>query len=284
MPRPAKLRKHKGQWCTNAGDRRGVYFGRVKDIPYAEAKALFYACLKSLKRPSRCQELPSRSVAEICDAHLDWVKKHRSGALFRQRKSLLNQFCNHRVSSSAGERLPGHGELIGRIRAASVTRQHVDDYLDHRRQSPCLRTGLPLGDKSLRAIVIAVKACWNWAANPVEDDGGGLLLDDHRPLRKLPRGFVQGKDLTEADLPTDEEVKILSRWATVNVSKVRAGTGKWRSRRPDEFYDHPDWHVFADMLRVNYETGARTSELCLALVRDFMPRTRQICLGKHKRM
>jgi integrase len=42
--------------------------------------------------------------------------------------------------------------------------------------------------------------------------------------------------------------------------------------------------VFADMLHVYHATGARTSELCHALVRDFMPRTRQLCLGKHKRV
>jgi len=37
------------------------------------------------------------------------------------------------------------------------------------------------------------------------------------------------------------------------------------------------------MLRAYHATGARTGELCSALVRDFMPRTSQICLGKHKR-
>ncbi len=37
------------------------------------------------------------------------------------------------------------------------------------------------------------------------------------------------------------------------------------------------------MLRTYHATGARTSELCGALVQDFMPRTRQICLGNHKR-
>jgi integrase len=130
--------------------------------------------------------------------------------------------------------------------------------------------------------VIAVKACWNWAADPIEDGGGGLLPAEHRPFRKLPRGFVQPKDLSEADLPTHDEIKILFRWAPVEPTKLPAGTGRWRNRVPAE-YSTADSHTFADMLRTYYATGARTSELCCALVRDFMPRTRQIGLGKHKR-
>jgi integrase len=159
----------------------------------------------------------------------------------------------------------------------------VEEYLEHRRTTPCKRTGKPLGDKSLRAIVIALKACWNWAAESLEDGGGGILPPNHQPLKKVSRGYVELKDLTEADLPTDEEIEILLRWSTVELSRVRAGTGRWRRRKPDEFFGNPDWRVFGDMLRVYHETGARTSELCDARVRDFMPRTGQLCLGKHKR-
>ena len=126
-----------------------------------------------------------------------------------------------------------------------------------------------------------MKACWNWAADSVED-GGGLIEEDHRPLAKLPRGFVAPKDLTEADLPTDEEIEILFRWGAVEPGFVRSGTGRWRRRLPNEC-STVDSQIFSDMLRVYHATGPRTSELCEVQVRDFMPRTSQLCLGKHKR-
>jgi integrase len=131
--------------------------------------------------------------------------------------------------------------------------------------------------------VIALKACWNWAAVEVADGGAGLLPPDHYPLAKLSRGFVAPKDLTEADLPTDVEIETLLRWAAVEPTQVFVEGGKWRQRLPDEFYTH-DSRVFADLLTVYHATGARTSELCDAVVRDFMPRTGQLCLGKHKRV
>jgi hypothetical protein len=201
-------------------------------------------------------ELPTHSVVEICNAHLQFVQDNRSDALYKQRKCILNGFCNYRVCQQNGEALPGRGYLVGQLRARIVTRSHVEAYLHHRRTTPSAKTGKPLGDKGLRHIVIAVKACWNWAADSAEDGGGGLLPDEPRPLRKLPRGFVQPKDLSEADLPTAEEIDILLRWAPVEPAKIPAGTGRWRSRVPDEYYT-ADSLTFADMLRTYHATGAR---------------------------
>lgn len=283
MPRKATLRKHQGYWFTQAGSRQGTYFGRVDDVPYREARRLFGEFLASLKHQALQFTLPDRSVAEVCDSHLQWVKLQRSDALYKQRKCLLNAFCNYRVGEFGGEKLPGAGRIIGQLRAKIITRRHVEAYLQHRRTTNSVKTGKPLGDKGLRSIVVALKATWNWAADELEDGGGGLLPPDHRPLRKLPRGYVAPKDLTEADLPTDEEIETLMRWSSVDPSKLSAGTGKWRSRVPDEYYT-PESRVFADLMRAYHATGARTSELCLALVRDFMPRTQQVCLGKHKRV
>jgi len=283
MSRAAKLGRHNGYWYTRAGNRAGVYFGRIGEVPYNEALKRFRKHLSTLDDDRKQTELPLLSVAEICDSHLLWAKNKRSPALFRQRQSILNHWCNHLIDVCNGKKLPGHGKPIGRLRGTILSREHVEQYLHHRRTIPCKKTGRPLGDKAIRGTVIALKACWNWAANTGEDDGGGLLPEDHRPLTKLSRGFVAPKDLSEADLPTDEEIEILFRWAAVEPFKVRAGRGAWRDRRPDEYYTHNS-QVFADVLRVYHATGARTSELCHALVRDFMPRTRQICLGKHKRV
>jgi integrase len=283
MPRAAKLGRHKGYWYTKSGSRAGVYFGRVGEVPFSEANNRFRKYLLTLNTERRCAALPQMSVAETCDRHLRWIQRERSPALLSQRTSVLNHWCNHVVDLFDGQRLPGHGKLIGRLRATVITRAHVEQYLQHRRENPSEHTGRPLGDKGQRAIVIAVKACWNWAADETIDGGGGLLPPEHRPLAKLSRGFVAPKDLTEADLATDAEVEVLFRWAAVEPTKVRDDAGAWRDRLPDEYYTH-DSRVFADMLHVYHATGARTSELCAAVVRDFMPRTRQICLGKHKRV
>jgi integrase len=282
MPRRAALRRAKGYWFTQAGDRHGTYFGRIDEVSYAEAKRRFGEFLAAQKYDRKQQELPTLSVVEICNAHLQFAKDNRSDALYKQRKSILTGFCNFRVGNHYGERLTGHGHLVGQLRAKIITRAHVEAYLQFKRNTPTAKTGRPLGEQALRHIVIAVKACWNWAADAVQDGGGGLLPADQRPLSKLPRGFVQPKDLTEADLPTDEEIEILFRWAAVEPSKLPAGTGRWRRRLPDE-YVTAESRTFADLLRTYHATGARTSELCEARVRDFMPRTKQICLGKHKR-
>jgi integrase len=282
MPRAPKLGKVNGYWCTKAGDQSGVYFGKVGEVPFKEANRAFRKYLATLSADRKQIKLPQLSVAEICDAHLAWVKSDRSPSLFRQRCSILNYWCKHEVEPYNGGRLPGHGKQIGRLRATVITRPHVEQHIQQRATNPSAHTGRPLGDKGQRAIVVAIKACWNWAANTIEDGGGGLLPEDLRPLAKLSRGYVAPKDLTESNLPTDEEIQFLFLWAVVEPTMVRAPHGRWRERRPDEIYTH-DSQVFADMLQVYHATGSRTSELCDALVRDFMPRTQQICLGSHKR-
>lgn len=283
MPRAAKLGRHKGYWYTKAGSRAGVYFGRIGEVPFSEANKKFRKYLNSLSVQRHSAALPELSVAEICDLHLRWVHDERSPALLRQRASILNHWCNHVVDCHGGQRLVGHGKTIGRLRATVITRAHVEQYLQHRCTTPSQHTGRPLGDKGRRAIVIALKACWNWAACSVADSGAGLLPADHFPLAKLARGCVAPKDLTEADLPTDNEIETLFRWAAVEPTQVLDDDGKWRQRNPDESCTH-DSAVFADMLRVYHSTGARTGELCNAVVRDFMNRTKQLSLGKHKRV
>jgi integrase len=283
MPRAAKLGRHKGYWYTKAGSRAGVYFGRTSEVPFSDANKHFRTYLASLAADRRQAALPEMSVAETCDLHLRWVRSARSVALLQQRASILNHWCNHVVGLSCGKRLPGHGKQIGRLRATVITRAHVEQYLDYRRRTPSKQTGRPPGDHSLRGIVIALKACWNWAADNAADGGGGIFSPQHRPLAKLSRGSIAPQDLSESDLPTTDEIQTLFRWAAVEPSRMRAGRGGWRDRLPDEYYT-ADSRVFADMLRVYYATGARTGELCTALVRDFMGRTRQICLGKHKRV
>jgi len=282
MARPPKLRRHKGYWYTQAGSTAGVYFGRIDQLSFHDAQVLFREYLANITSKQSAGLIEQRSrdvaVAKLCDLHLLWVRSERSDALLKQRKSILNSWCNHLV----GRQLAGHGQKIGKLCSSVITRLHAEQYLAYRCSQPTKKTKRPLGDKARRAHVIALKATWNWAADSVDDGGGGLIATACRPLAKLSRGFVQAKDLSETELPTDQEVEILLRWATVEPSLVRAGTGRWRPRDSDESTT-AESRVFADLIRCYYGTGARTSELCLARVRDFMPRTGQVILGKHKR-
>jgi integrase len=284
MARKPTLRRAGGYWYTQAGARDGVYFGRVADVPYKVARARFGEYLAGLSRaPLPTLDLPDRSVAEVCSLHLTWALKHRSKNLFSQRKCLLNGLCNYRVGDHEAIRLPGAGLLIGELRADRLVRAHIEAYLEHRRTTPSSWTGKPFGDKALRHVVVAVKAAWNWAADPLDDGGGGLLPPDHRPFRKLPRGFVQPKDLSENELPTDEEIASLRRWCPVDPDTLPENAEGWQADFVTTCSTH-DSRVFADLMLAYHATGARTSELCQALVSDFMPRTKQVCLGKHKRV
>jgi len=74
------------------------------------------------------------------------------------------------------------------MRAAFVTRSNVDDCFEFRGKNS--DSSRPIGDKTQRAIVIAIEACWNWAADSVED-GRQLLSENHRPLAKLKRASTR---------------------------------------------------------------------------------------------
>lgn len=283
MPRQPKLRKKNGYWYSAAGDQ-DRYFGKVGEVSYSEAQKAFRRHLQNVEADTRSRSHRRRvSVLELCDRHLDWVKENRSLSNYRTRKSVLGGWCRHRV---AGRDLPGHGKLIGELPAESVTRKHLEEYLRLIRSTPSRRTGKPLGPVTLRTTVVAIKATWNWAADSEEDGGGGLLPEDFRPFAKVPRGFVPPKDLTEADLPTDEEIERLFALASADTDKIRGDNGRYRDRQRHEWRKGSanPYRDFEDILRVYYATGARTGELCTLNVRDFHPRTRQLTLGKHKRV
>lgn len=210
--------------------------------------------------------LPSRqlTVAELIERHLIWVAANRSENLHKQRRSLLGAFASHVVSGN----LTGVGNPVATLLAKVVEPAHAMQYVDSREGG---------SDVTRRAFRIAIKAAWNWASDE------GVLPKSFRPMAELRRGRAPVRDLTEVDLPTPAEVKAVLRWAGVATSKIRAGTGKWRKRLPDEFFGSTECRSFADMMEVYHATGARTGELCDVRVRDFMPSTKQLCLGKHKR-
>ena len=88
------------------------------------------------------------------------------------------------------------------------------------------------------------------------------------------------------DLLTPKERDLLFQWADSDLGKVRdQDSGKYRKREPPEYRqgDQNPYRGFEDVLRCYYHTGARTSELADAVVKDFQVRTRKLVLKRHQR-
>ena len=126
MPRQPKLRKKDGPWFSQAGNRKGAYFGLIDQVSYTESKRNLAKYLATLSRQARQSRLPTLSVAKVCDVHLAFIERNPSTALYRQRKSLLNQLCNHRVGDWNQQRLPGKSRVVRKLRGTALTRGHVE--------------------------------------------------------------------------------------------------------------------------------------------------------------
>jgi integrase len=112
------------------------------------------------------------------------------------------------------------------------------------------------------------------------------LPDDFRPFKKVAKIKITPKAITEDELMTPEERDQLFQWADADLGKIRDEmTGKYRKRRTDEYRPtgQNPYAGFADVLRCYYHTGARTSELADAVVKDFQVRSRKLVLKNHKR-
>jgi integrase len=98
-------------------------------------------------------------------------------------------------------------------------------------------------------------------------------VEKTRPTRKA---------LNESDLLYDHEVDALLDAANFDVDQFR----RWGIEKHIEKHGRtgmrPCKDSFGDMLQIYHATGARTSELAVAKVGDFSPRSHQIVLGKHK--
>jgi integrase len=265
MPRPPKLRKKNGYWMTKAG---GIekYFGHASTLSYSEARKTFAAHLKGLDSPGNRREIVS--CLEVCDRHLDWVKRHRSDALYRQRKHFLDRWCNFQVPRRGAQM------LVRDVPYSLVSEEDLQAWLDDLR-------GKQLGPSTIRSAQTAVKACWNWAAKNKE----GPMPKDYRPFLEMPKVSTPQKELTEADLLTEVEIKQLFKKADADLAKVRADNGRYRTRATKEYRkgESNPYRQFMDLLHCYYHTGARTSELALIRVRNVLRRTKQVVLGQHKR-
>src|SRR4051812_43572799 len=106
MPRTPKLTKKNGYWCTKAGNPSGVYFGKVSEVPYSEAKAKFADYLASLGKPGGEAVRSVFTALELCDRFVDWLKEHRGDRTWDERNRHLSRFCNFQVGSQLIADLP----------------------------------------------------------------------------------------------------------------------------------------------------------------------------------
>lgn len=268
----AQVGKH-AYWSTDAGGRR-VYFGKVGEVSRKQAETQFADHLKAIRTETNAQRdvrlANAPSVWELCDRHNLWYQANRADRSYRQRRSLLQSFCNYQVSGQ----LYGRGQLIGDLAVDRITLQHAQEFIATI-HDPCTRLH----------HVIAIKASFNWAARPAEADGGGLVPESCQPFKYLKRPHVSPKDLTEADLITPEEYALLLRYAKCDTTKIRGEDGRYRERTNEERFHADDnpYQCFFDLLICFHAFGPRTSEPLNCRVRDFNRRTKQLTLGKHKR-
>lgn len=265
MARQAKLRKKNGYWMTKAGGTE-TYFGKVANVPYAEARRLFVDHLKTLSE-SKSRGRPAASAEVVCDLHLDWLQANRSEDLYKQRQYLLSKWCDFEVGQGR-DRTP-----VGDLPAIQVTAGHLLAWKDHLYEAG-------MGDTTVQHALAAVKSCWYWAAKH------GHLPADWGPFRTVEKIKVPARAVREEDLLTPEEYGRLLEWADADLGKIRdAKTGKYRRRQAHEYRraGANPYRGFADLLRCYYHTGARTSELAVALVKDFQVKTRKLVLKRHKR-
>jgi integrase len=265
MARQPKLRKKNGYWMTKAGGTE-TYFGKVAVLPYADARRLFLDHLKAVAGRAK-QRRAAITVEVLCDLHLDWVRDNRSEDLYKQRQYLLSRWCDFPVGQGRDR------ALAGDLAAVQVTAEHLLAWKQ-------ALYGDGLQDVTVQHALAAVKSCWYWAVKHKH------LPADWKPFTTVEKIKLPAKAVQEEDLLTPKERDLLFQSADADLGKVRdKGSGKYRKRQPHEYRrggENP-YAGFADMLRCYYHTGARTSELADASVRDFQVRSRKLVLKRHKR-
>jgi integrase len=275
--RQSKLRKKKvGKhvyWYTEANG--AAYFGKVGEVPYETAREHFR---QHLGRKQALDPVDALTVGRLFEGFLTWVKANRSDVQYRRRQRDCSRFARFVYGGRRLADIPAL-EVTGamleawreNLKARKVEGPEEDNDRDKRGLDP----------QSLLHAETSIRHAFNWGCkNPSPDS---LLPVTFRPFRGVERTKVDPKGLTEADLLTDAEVDALLEAATFDVDQFR----RWGIEKHIEKHGRtgmrPCKDSFGDMIRVYHATGARTSELALARVRQFSARSRQIVLGKHKR-
>lgn len=286
MARPPKLRKKKvgkhTYWCTKTGGKL-VYFGTIKEVGRQDAEMAFADHLKAIAQGEQVAPTATDiSVAQLVDEYLAWSAGQFSKCNCENKRSSLNRWINHDVSTG----VYGQGKRVGELPAAKIAAKHLNDFIDCRRKQPATagrgtgkdKPAKPIGPNALAGDMQQIKACFNWGA-----DQGRLPLD-FRPFAHVPRVPVPPRPKHDSELLTKEEIKALLAFADQDLDSVRGDDGRMRSKKAAELRTGADnpYVGFADMLRLYHGLGCRTSELACIQVKHVDFRKCQVVV-RHKR-
>lgn len=275
--RQPKLRKKKvGKhiyWYPEANG--GAYFGKVGEVPYKEAKHHFGEHIKQKQAPIDDEVL---TVGQLFSSFLAWVKENRSDAQYQRRKRDCSRFA----------RFVFEGQRLAELPASDVTGAMLEAWRANMRskkeeviEGENDRDKRGLDPQSLLHAETSIRHAFNWASK--HDSPHTLLQENFRPFSGIERTKVPPKAMSEADLLTEIEVEALLEAARFDVDHFRRWGIEKHFKKHGRKKMRPSKDTFAEMLRVYHATGARTTELAKARVRDYSPRSRQIILKEHKR-
>lgn len=276
MQRP-KLRKKKVKgneyWYTAANG--GAYFGRADTVSYKDAWGQF---VEHTKKSQVTVQAEALTVASLFHHFLEWMEQNRSLAGYKTRRRECNSFARFVFGDRRLADIPAlevTGEMLKAWREILKAKPvEGDQSLNHREKRG-------LDPQSLLHAETSVRHAFNWACNYPSPTS--YLPVTFRPFRGIERTKPPRKALNESDLLDDAEVDALLEAATFDGDQFR----RWGIERHIQKHGRTGMRLckdsFGDMLRVYHATGARTSELAVAKVRDFSNRAHQIVLGNHKR-
>jgi integrase len=270
--RKKKVGKHRYYYTEANGE---AYFGKVGDVPFETARDHFR---EHLGRKQALVPVDALTVGKLFSTFLTWVKANRSDATYRRRKSDCSRFGRFVFGGQRLAELPAL-EVTGPMLEAWRDNLKADKVAEQKEENDRDKRGLD--PQSLLHAETSIRHAFNWGCNNPSPES--LLPVTFLPFRSVERTKVDPKGLTEADLLKDAEVDALLEAAQFDVDQFR----RWGIEKHIEKHGRngmrPFKDSFVDMIRIYHATGARTSELAVARVRQFSARSRQIVLGKHKR-
>lgn len=271
MPRQPQLRRKivgkSTYWFTKAGGE--TYFGSVDEVSHTDAKRLFADHLVRVRTEEADRKRNGLTAGELMDLFLEWVQKRRAAMNYSTRKTYLTRFGKFVVG--------GRQTKLADLPADKVRGSDLEAWLAQLEDAG-------LGAQTRLHAETSVRACWNWATK--HPSPTPYLWPTFRPFSAVERTHVPLKPLTEADLLTAQEVKAVLAAAEIDPDQfrrhgLRKSVEKWGTEKLKRIAVC-DGNL-ADLLRCYYATGARTAELLLCRVGDFLPATKQLVLGRHKR-
>jgi site-specific recombinase XerD len=265
MPQHPKLRKknvgNATYWYTEAGGP--TYFGNVEDVPYTEAKKLFAAHTQSLLDEKKDSKEKGFTAGDLIEVFLAWIKKHRSHSSYTSKRIYCSRFGDFKIGNNK----------IAVYPADKIKASDLEAFLGQMEEED-------FNPQTRLHAETAIRHCWNWGTK--HPSPTPYLPASYRPFASVERTHVPRKALTEADLITPSEIESLFTCGEYDLDQFRRhGLVRTIERKGIENLRRSG--DFTQLLKCYYHTGARTDELASCEVGDFLPRTSQIILGRHKR-